>query len=79
MTWLPDRIESGPNTGRLPAFAWPGGYYPLAYVTRDGLTVCPVCANNDDADDNVCNAFVNWEDNGLTCDDCGADIPAAYA
>lgn len=34
------------SRGLLDSFAWPGGY-PLFYLTRDGGTLCPQCANRE--------------------------------
>lgn len=65
--------------GQLAHYAWPGGY-PLYYLTRDGLTVCPQCANRDvDQSQEPVAADTNWEDPALTCDDCEERIPSAYA
>lgn len=63
------------SNGELPAYAWPGGY-PMLYVTRDGLAVCPTCANRDSSD--LLGYDVNWEDADAQCDDCNAAIPSAY-
>ena len=65
------------DAGKLPAYAWPGGY-PIYYVTEDGLTVCPTCANDETSDDVVA-ADVNYEDAALYCDDCNKRIESAYA
>lgn len=35
------------DDGRLPAYAWPGGY-AVAYVVDDGELLCSKCANGDD-------------------------------
>ena len=66
-------------------YCWPGGY-PLFYVTRDGGCLCPSYANENmnltlDKDyDQWCIVaqVINYEDNDLSCDNCYADIPAAY-
>lgn len=34
------------SDGKLPAYAWPGGY-PVTYLTADGETLCPACANGE--------------------------------
>ncbi len=72
------------NEGRLPAYAWPGGY-PLFYVTADGGCLCPDCANgpdaSEDADDpqwRLVAYDVHWEGPALTCEHCGAEIESAY-
>ena len=83
-------LEIRHSDGRLPAFAWPGGY-PLLYLTADGGALCPSCANGPDANrvdlDAACSdddqwriiAYeINWEDDNLPCDHCYAFIPSAY-
>lgn len=66
------------DDGQLSAYAWPGGY-PIFYATRDGLTICPKCANDPDTADPVTDADVNWEDPNMICEDCNERIPSAYA
>ena len=62
--------------GSLAAWAWPGSY-PLYYLTRDGLVVCPKCANSETSDP-VIAADVYWEGEPLECQDCAALIESAY-
>jgi hypothetical protein len=81
------------ETGKLPAYAWPGGY-PVFYICADNGVLCPNCANTEpqvleaDRHAECCRAFeqwrivagdVNWEDNCLTCDHCNQRIESAYA
>lgn len=61
--------------GRLPAFAWPGGY-PIFYLDKQENILCPECASREVED--VVDSDVNWEDDNLTCDDCGRPIDCAY-
>jgi hypothetical protein len=70
---LPDRDSSG----QLPSYAWPGGYQ-LQYLTADGLTICPSCANQSDTSDPVVAGDVYWEGPEVPCDDCGAMLESAY-
>mgnify|MGYP003575380610 CR=1 FL=1 len=75
--------------GKLPAFAWPGGY-PLIYVTNDGGVLCPACANGENGakptyeDDSphsgwqVDAADVHYEGAPEICNHCGAEIESAY-
>lgn len=71
---LPTRDDNG----KLPAFAWPGGY-PIVYFTRDGMTVCPDCANREtDAAQAPVSGDIYWEGPAMSCDDCGAEIESAY-
>lgn len=66
------------KNGQLPAYAWPGGY-PLFYLTKDGSTVCPCCANKEVDDSQMPIAVdVQWEGEPLICDDCGKEIESAY-
>ena len=83
---LPERMENG----KLPAYAWPGGY-PLFYVCADNGVLCPSCANRengsiadtdrkkqDDPQWLIVDSSVNWEDDSLFCDHCNARIESAY-
>jgi hypothetical protein len=65
------------HTGQLAAYAWQGGY-PIYYVTSEGATLCPACANKDDGDDPPVGGDVHWEGEPLTCDDCQGEIESAY-
>ena len=71
-----DKIERDDH-GKLPHHAWPGGY-PFIYITEDGLTVCPKCANDEDTSDPVKWADIYWEGPPLTCEDKGEVIESAY-
>lgn len=71
-----DQIRT--SDGKLPAFAWPGGY-PIIYITRDGMTVCPDCANREIDDAQAAIAYdVYWEGPAILCDDCNTEIESAY-
>lgn len=65
--------------GKLPAFAWPGGY-PLFYVTEQNTILCPEHASvESDYNDELISAVdVNWEDPELYCEH-GERIESAYA
>ena len=75
------------DDGKLPAFAWPGGY-PIYYVTRDGGELCPKCANgengseaaesHDDAQWELAGQGLHWEGDPLMCAHCGSEIESAY-
>jgi hypothetical protein len=73
---LAELRESMPD-GTLPAYAWPGGY-PIVYYTEEGLTVCPVCANDPDTSDPVADADIYYEGPPIVCDDKGEMIESAY-
>jgi len=71
------------DNGKLPAYAWPGGY-PMFYLAKDNGVLCPKCANefmpdrdNDEQLEPV--AYdVNWEDSALYCEHCNERIESAY-
>jgi hypothetical protein len=66
------------EAGKLPAYAWPGGY-PIVYLTKDGSTVCPECANREvDEGQAVVNYFIHWEGEPLICEDCNKAVESAY-
>jgi uncharacterized protein YbaR (Trm112 family) len=76
------------NREPLPAYAWPGGY-PIFYIFRDGGVCCPECTNAnivsiDEERNNshggwaLAASEVNYEDDSLYCDHCGAEIESAY-
>jgi hypothetical protein len=69
--------------GKLPAFAWPGGY-PIVYLAKDNGILCPKCANeyspdrgNDEQLEPVA-YFVHYEGPAEQCDNCYASIESAY-
>lgn len=88
-----DRINSMRlESGKLPAYAWPGGY-PLYYLTADNGILCPACANGEngslasaDLDPNcredrqwlLVDCDVHYEGAPLVCDHCNAEIESAY-
>jgi len=80
------------SDGKLPAFAWPGGY-PIVYVMSDGETMCPACANGengslarteDGPDDMPRDGWriegydVHYEGPPEICCHCNAEIESAY-
>ena len=75
------------ESGKFDAYAWPGGYQ-IVYLTADGGTLCPACANGDNGSDasdtsedpqwQIIDQDVYWEGPALTCDHCHADIASAY-
>lgn len=80
---LPGRIEYGGDAGRLPNYAWPGGY-PLFYWDVYGDVMCPDCANEHAPEgeqpdmDWPVGHDVHWEGPSMWCDYCGAEIESAY-
>ena len=70
----------------VPTVAFPG-LYPIYYITRDCVCLCPDCVNDnlalcaDTDNDNWCVEIsdVNWENPELYCDNCDCRIPSAYA
>lgn len=67
------------EAGKLPAYAWPGGY-PLFYLTDQNSILCPEHANvEDEYSDETLEAYdVNYEDSDLWCEH-GHRIESAYA
>jgi YgiT-type zinc finger domain-containing protein len=80
MSRLPERTSDG----KLPAYAWPGGY-PIFYLASDNGVLCPSCANEykpgRDTEEQLkpVAADVNYEDPALFCEHCGKRIESAYA
>lgn len=64
------------HDGRLPLYAWPGGY-PIFYVDSHNSVICPTCANNDSSLQLV-DYDANYEDGMLYCEKCSTQIEAAY-
>lgn len=66
------------NDGKLPTYAWPGGY-PMFYFDAENNVLCPACAaQNDEFSAPIVEYDVNYEEPHLYCDHCSANIPAAY-
>ena len=66
------------NDGKLPSYAWPGGYQ-LFYLDRDNNVLCPACANeNDDFDPPISACDINYEDDFMFCEHCSNQIESAY-
>ncbi len=71
------KIERGED-GKWPNSAWPG-MYQLIYFTKDGLTICPDCANRDvDQSQEVIDGDAFFEGPDIPCDDCGKQIESSY-
>ena len=73
-------IRAVTTDGTLPFHAWPGAY-PMAYYTRDGLTICPKCANDPDTSDPVVAGEVIWEGPETPCEDgssCGSMVDGLW-
>jgi hypothetical protein len=86
VTMRKDKITSmrDKDTGKLPEWAWPGGY-PIVYDLADGGICCPDCANNGTCHENagereyrIVDADVYWEGPTILCDCCNGDIESAY-
>ena len=82
------RLKAAKDYIRAP-YAWPGGY-PLALITADGGCLCADCARkewkficaesfeNTNCGFRVSGVGINWENDELYCDHCGAKIESAY-
>lgn len=80
------------HDGKLPAITFPGGY-SILYLTVDGDSLCPDCANGDagwtldepedddtlrmDGERIVCE-FIHWEGAADYCAGCNKDLPSEY-
>ena len=71
------------SDGKLPAYAWPGGY-PIVYMAEDNGILCPKCANEyvperDNQDQLRAVAyFVHYEGPAEQCENCNVLIESAY-
>ena len=71
------------ENGKLPAYAWPGGY-PIIYLDRENSILCAECATKShlDADEVpqyrpvACDVF--YEGAPEECGQCGKQIESAY-
>jgi len=69
--------------GKLPEFAWPGGY-PILYLDKENSVLCAKCANTLDtveedwSDDKPTAYFIYWEGPAEICEECNCDIESAY-
>ena len=64
--------------GKLPAYAWPGGY-PIYYLDAENCLLCPDCASREEEYTEETVAYgINWEDNYAYCEDCNKHIESAY-
>ena len=75
------------DDGKLPAYAWPGGYQILYYMA-DGECLCPACANGENgslasetADERnwrIVGQDIFYEGAAEVCTHCNAIIESAY-
>jgi hypothetical protein len=76
------------DDGRLPAYAWPGGY-PIIYIVADGEVLCPDCANGengseadldrtDDPGWHLVGFEVYYEGAAEHCAHCNTEMESAY-
>ena len=67
------------DNGKLPQWAWPGGY-PMFYLDGENNVLCTKCANeNDEFSSPISACDANWEDPDMYCDHCSTRIESAYA
>jgi len=79
----PDVEKLRDEKGRLPSFAWPGGYR-IVYVAADGRCLCALCANEPEAQDAtpddrdwwLVDAHIHWEGPAETCAHCDTALPS---
>lgn len=73
------------GTQPVPELAFPG-LYPIYYVTQDGGILCPkcvnanlgLCADSSDSQWYVIASDINYDNDGMQCDNCGCQIESAY-
>lgn len=65
------------NDGKLPAYAWPGGY-TIIYWDKHGSTFCADCANQDDCSEPIVDGDIYYEGPVILCDGCNCEIESAY-
>lgn len=65
-----EKIVGPIEEGKLPAFAWPGGY-PILYVDTYGDDYCAECAQEEET---ITGASVYYEDPPAYCIGCGMEI-----
>jgi hypothetical protein len=71
------------HDGKLPAFAWPGGY-PIIYIDSHSSTLCASCAQKSFDNPEETPAFkpcaydIYYEGPIIQCDGCNTDIESAY-
>lgn len=67
------------SDGKLPEFAWPGGY-PIVYYDADGETLCANCAmsNDPEFDAPLVAGEIYEEGPTLHCAGCNCELPSAY-
>lgn len=82
------RLRDAKQFARMP-YAWPGGYNQVL-ITADGGALCADCVkaewrlicaesfDNSSCGFRVSGVDVNWENDSLFCDHCGARIESAY-
>ena len=74
-------IKLRQSDGKLPAYAWPGGY-PLLYLDYENSALCSSCATESMKD--IVPQFrpvaydIYYEGPTLFCDQCNEEIESAY-
>jgi hypothetical protein len=69
--------------GKLPSFAWPGGY-PILYLDGHDTVLCAECANEADGDPDELDDFrpqqwfIYYEGPDYECGECGKMLESAY-
>lgn len=63
------------ETGKLPAFSFPG-LYPIFYLNDREDILCAECAAKNAEE--VVNHSIYWEGPSMYCDECGEEIQSAY-
>lgn len=71
--------EDQTSSKSLPSYDFPGGY-PIYYMDAQNCVLCADCAtkNKDDTVTVIVDYGINYEDEGLTCDECSREIESAF-
>ncbi len=79
--------ELSDGSMEYPSWAWPGGY-PIVYFTKDGVILCPDCANQKNGSEatqgheypewDLVGCDIHYEGPPEVCDHCHAQIESAY-
>jgi len=70
--------EMKDKEGKLPEFAWPGGY-PIVYYDAHCAVLCADCASKEDWNEaDIIGFAIYWEGPMEYCENCNTEIESAY-
>ena len=68
------------NDGKLPAYAWPGGYQ-IIYIDEENNVLCSDCADKNDNlpyNPRLVTYDIYYEGPTIQCEGCNCDIESTY-